>query len=159
MSGTIERLLTLRVNDVMSRKVISIPASTSMSDAADVLAQHFISGAPVTGQQGQCVGMLSATDFVRCVASVKEPSCKPNRLQNSLRVHPHSCPVPATDRVASHMSALLQTVGADQSLTGAARMMCDSHIHRLVVLDDKGHPTGMLTSLDIVAALINVTEE
>jgi predicted transcriptional regulator len=57
------------------------------------------------------------------------------------------------------MSALVQTVGPDRPLTEAARLMCHNHIHRLLVLDAQGRPTGVVTALDIVAALINAVEE
>ena len=159
MNSAIERLLSLRVCDVMSRNVVSIAATKNMSEAAGVLTQHFISGAPVVGQQGQCVGMLSAIDFVRCVAENGDPTLHRDREQNGSRDRGHSCPAPATDAVASHMSALVQTVQTNQSLTDAARLMCQNHIHRLVALDEQGRPVGVITSLDIVAALINAIEE
>jgi predicted transcriptional regulator len=159
MNSAIERLLTLRVCDVMSRNVVSIAATKNMSEAAGVLTQHFISGAPVVGQQGQCVGMLSAIDFVRCVAGTDDPTLSRDREQNGSGDRRHSCPAPATDTVASHMSALVQTVQTDQSLTDAARLMCQNHIHRLVALDHQGRPAGVITSLDIVAAMINAVEE
>ena len=159
MNSTIERLLTLRVGDVMSRNVVSIAATKNMSEAAEMLTRHFISGAPVTGQQGQCLGMLSATDFVRCVANAKDSASNAASETNGSQNHRHSCPAPATDLVASHVSALVQTVRAEQPLTTAARLMCQNHIHRLVALDDRGRPIGMLTALDIVAALINAIEE
>lgn len=159
MNSTIERLLTLRVSDIMSRNVISIAATQTMSEAADVLARHFISGAPVSGRQGQCLGMLSAVDFVRCVADAKRSASNAAAEKNGSQNHRHSCPAPTTDLVASHMSALVQTVRADQPLTAAARLMCQNHIHRLVALDDQGRAIGVLTALDIVAALINAIEE
>lgn len=158
MNSTIERLLTLRVSDVMSTNVVSIPATKNMTEAAGALMQHFISGTPVTGQQGQCVGMLSAIDFVRCVADAPIPQGKLLE-KNGATDRRHLCPAPATDLVASHMSALVQTVRTDQPLTEAARLMCQNHFHRLVALDDQGRPAGMLTSLDIVAAMINAIEE
>ena len=162
MNSAIERLLTLRVSDVMSRNVVSVAATKSMAKAAEILAQNFISGAPVIGQQGQCVGILSATDFVRCVASSHENLSSSNgqcEKRSDAAGGRHSCPIPATDLVASHMSALVQTVNSERPLTEAARLMCQNHIHRLIALDDKGRPAGVLTSLDIVAALINAIEE
>jgi predicted transcriptional regulator len=162
MNSTIERLLTLRVSDVMSRNVVSIAATKSMANAAEILTQHFISGAPVIGHQGQCVGILSATDFVRCVANSQENRSTSNdqiEKRNGVAASRHACPAPATDLVASHMSALVQTVNIDQPLTEAARLMCQNHIHRVVDLDAQGRPAGVLTSLDMVAALINAIEE
>lgn len=158
MNSTIERLLTLRVGDVMSRDVVSIPSTKNMSEAADILMSHFISGAPVTGHQGQCLGMLSATDFVRCLADSKGAAFNSGEGNGTSRDRdPRASP--AADQVASHISALVQTVRADQMLTDAARLMCQNHIHRLVALDDRARPSGVLTALDIVAALINAVEE
>lgn len=159
MNSTIERLLTLRLRDVMSRQVVSIAATKNISEAAELLTRHFISGVPVTGTQGQCVGILSATDFVRCVAGAKDSTPEAAPEKNGSRNHRHACPAPATDLVASHMSALVQSVANEQPLTGAARRMCQNHIHRLVVLDDQGRPSGVLTALDIVAALLSAVEE
>ena len=158
MNSTIERLLTLRVGDVMSRNVVSISSTKSMSEAADILMSHFISGAPITGQHGQCLGMLSATDFVRCLADPKDSASNTGQAKGSSSDR-DSFRSPAANQVASHMSALVQTVRADQMLTDAARMMCQYHIHRLVALDDRGRPVGVLTALDIVAALIKAVEE
>jgi CBS-domain-containing membrane protein len=159
MNSAIERLLTLRVSDVMSRNVINVEANKTMPEGAAILTRHFISGAPVISQKGKCVGVLSATDFVRCIAESTESRRQEGEKRNGEPGDRHACPVPATDAVASHMSALVQTVEAHQPLTEAARLMCQNHIHRIVVLDGEGHPAGMLTSLDIVAAVINAVEE
>src|SRR5487761_1825334 len=137
MNSAIERLLTLRVSDVISRNIVSIASTKTMAEAASVLAQHFISGVPVTDRHGKCVGILSATDFVRCVANLRDNSSameEQRGREHWAGVRGHSCPAPATDLVASHMSALLQTVQIDRSLTAAARLMCENHIHRLVAL-------------------------
>jgi len=48
------------------------------------------------------------------------------------------------DLVTSPPQALLSTV---------ARQMIDAHIHRVIVVDDHGHPLGIVSSTDIVAAV------
>lgn len=158
MNSTIERLLTLHVRDVMSREVVSVSGTKKMPEAADILMSHFISGAPVTDEHGQCVGMLSATDFVRCLADSKDSALNSGE-GNGISRDRELRASPAADQVVSHMSALAQTVRADQMLTEAARMMCQNHVHRLVILDAQRRPTGVLTALDIVAAVIGAIEE
>jgi CBS domain-containing protein len=37
------------------------------------------------------------------------------------------------------------------ALDDAARLMLDNHVHRLVAVDDVGHPVGVLSSIDFVA--------
>jgi CBS domain-containing protein len=49
----------------MSREVVTIPRQMLLRDAARVLHRAQVSGAPVVDEQGRCVGMLSAADFLR----------------------------------------------------------------------------------------------
>ena len=63
------------------------------------------------------------------------------------------------DDVRSNMTAAVQSISADDWLTTAARRMCAAHVHRLPVIDAKGHVVGMVSSLDIVAAMVGAIEE
>src|SRR5262245_28788033 len=58
-------LLALTAQDVMSREVVTIPRRMSLRDAARLLRQAQVSGAPVVDEQGRCIGVLSAADFLR----------------------------------------------------------------------------------------------
>jgi CBS domain-containing protein len=62
---TLDRMLTLRAGDVMNRHVVKLSVQESMAEAAEKLLQNEISGAPVVDDQGHCIGILSAGDFVR----------------------------------------------------------------------------------------------
>ncbi len=55
----------LTARDLMSRDVVTIPEADSLREAARLLSQARISGAPVVDHQGKRVGVLSATDFLR----------------------------------------------------------------------------------------------
>jgi CBS-domain-containing membrane protein len=59
----------LRAEDVMSRHIISVNSSSSLSEVADVLDTHRIRQAPVF-DGGRLVGMISRTDLVRKLAEV-----------------------------------------------------------------------------------------
>src|ERR1700756_3143626 len=63
----------LSAADVMSRDVVTVPQTMLLHHAAHLLARKQISGAPVVDDSGRCVGILSATDFVRHVESGPEP--------------------------------------------------------------------------------------
>ena len=65
----------------------------------------------------------------------------------------------AEDRVSEHMSPALQTINQSASLINAARIMCREHIHRLVIVDQEERPLGVVSSLDLVAAMIAAVEE
>ena len=61
--------------------------------------------------------------------------------------------------VRNHMTAAVQTIESRAPLLRAARTMCAEHIHRLIVLNDEAQPIGIVTTLDVAAALIKVVDE
>ena len=65
MNAVIDRLRSLTVRDVMSRSVVWVTQQQHMADVATLLLKHELSTAPVVDDHGRCVGMLSATDFLK----------------------------------------------------------------------------------------------
>lgn len=163
MNSAIERLLTLRVKDVMTRTVVTVSEHDSMADAARVFVAHAISGAPVLDAKKSCAGMLSAFDFVKHQCQANDAATRAEPFDQSQTAHFEDVR-DDSDRcrkelVRHHMTATLQCVPDDNSLLSAARIMGAQHVHRLPVLDKRGQAIGILTSLDIVAALVNAIEE
>jgi CBS domain-containing protein len=58
-------LLGLTAGDVMKGPVEVIPRGMTLDAAARRLRRAQVSGAPVVDEAGRCVGVLSATDFIR----------------------------------------------------------------------------------------------
>jgi predicted transcriptional regulator len=160
ISSAENSLSTLLVKDVMTPKVVTVAANNTMSEAADAFFEHQITGAPVVDELGHCVGMLSATDFVHSKAEELEGR---NQMGNFLcSRHPsglYSIDEVRHDLVKSHMSNAIQTMDQDAPLLTAARCMCLGHVHRLLVVDTSGAPVGMLTSLELIAAMISAVED
>lgn len=164
MNSAIERLLSLRVGDVMQREVVEVPATADMVSASEILLRHGISGAPIVDYTGRCIGILSAGDFMK-------KSCRCGRAR---QLHDVASDTPSNGRatngertecatkqgqVTQYMSSNIRSTTAEQTLLDAARQMCDSHVHRLPVLDRTGRAVGFISSLDIVAALVTAIEE
>lgn len=152
MNSAIERLISLRVRDAMNRPVVQVPQQDSLLQAARTFCEKSISGAPVIDAQQRCVGILSANDFVKCFAGrhgIAAEAGSRNAGDSSAGHHP----------VSQHMTPEVRSIAADETLLAAARLMCQEHIHRLPVLDAQSRVVGMLTSLDIVAALVQAVEE
>ncbi len=55
----------MRAHQIMTRKVITVKADTSIREAADLMLQHRISGLPVVDESGKLVGVVSEGDFMR----------------------------------------------------------------------------------------------
>lgn len=164
MNSAIERLLTLRVGDIMSSNVVQIPVHQTMAEAACLMVRHEISGAPVVDEQGRCVGILSSFDFAaREYAGFESTESPRGKVQHVLvrdrPDQPYHIEDVAEDVVANYMTSAVQTIRPTLTLMEAARVMCSQHVHRLVVLDDTCRPVGIVSSLDLVAALVKVIEE
>jgi CBS domain-containing protein len=65
MIATTKAVRDLNASDLMTTKVVRLPENMALRDAARLLLQNQISGAPVVDVNGKCVGVLSSADFLR----------------------------------------------------------------------------------------------
>ena len=164
MSDALQRWLSLRIADVMSREVVRISACQTMAEAAEVLSRENIRGLPVVNEFDQCIGMLSTSDFAKGTHPAQEtdtlstPAGEFELVQSETGGPMHIEHV-SEELVSEHMSCGLQTIAADRTLLDAARTMEAQHIHRLVVVDGSARPVGVVSCLDLVAALTKSIEE
>ena len=63
----------MQVRDVMTRKVISIPADTPAMAIARLLADRGISAVPMTDSWGMLLGIVSEADLICRLASSDKP--------------------------------------------------------------------------------------
>ncbi|MCH7725645.1 MAG: CBS domain-containing protein [Planctomycetes bacterium] len=157
MISATQRLGSLKVSDVMARDVVQVPVCQPMSGAAATFAEHAISAAPVIDDQGRCVGILSATDFLRRDCPQKDGRWEEHRLvrmENSMQLVSNRA-----DVASSYMTSAVQSIAADATVMTAAMVMCAEHVHRLPVLDKDGRVAGVISTMDIVASLLNAVDE
>jgi CBS-domain-containing membrane protein len=125
----------LVVADVMTLDPVVVHIDTSIEQAAALLGANSITGLPVIDDAGALVGVISQTDLV---AVMESP------VGRLIRTKPSGlC-------VGELMSSPAVTVPLTGSLVEAARVMLDSRVHRLVAIDDAGHPVGVLSAIDYV---------
>jgi CBS domain-containing protein len=125
----------LCVADLMSIEPISIEAGAPISRAQQLIDQHGVSGLPVVDGDGRLVGVISQTDLVRVHAD------------EALRIQWTGL------RVGSVMTSPALTIDAAATVSEAAGAMEQHQVHRLVVVDPEGRPTGVLSTLDLVRQL------
>jgi CBS-domain-containing membrane protein len=155
MMTTNKPLLDLTAADLMSRDVLTIPWQMSLRAAAHELAQARVSGAPVTDEDGRCVGVLSATDLVRWLERGEPAVCG--------HFHASLCfccewevldiDVLPPDAVSRYMTADVVTATPETPVGQLARRMLDAHIHRVIVTDGRGRLVGVVSTTDILAAV------
>ena len=126
--------MTRTVADVMATRLVAFTAETNIHEAARVLIEKRISGAPVVDADGALVGVLSKKDCLKIVFS--------SRYHDDWG-----------GPVSEFMSAPAQTLDAGLDLVSAAQRFIDSHFRRFPVLRD-GKLVGQVSRYDILKALI-----
>jgi CBS domain-containing protein len=124
-----------RVGNLMSVDPVVIDAEAPITEAEQLLKSYRISGLPVV-QDGGLVGVISQTDLLNARSSELIGA-------NWERV-----------RVRHLMSRPAVTVHLATTVSRAARLMLDEHIHRVVVVDDDGSPAGVLTTSDLLQTIL-----
>jgi CBS domain-containing protein len=126
----------LVVADIMTLDPVLITVDAPLEDAEVLMRERAVSGLPVVDSDGSLVGVISRTDVV-------EDGTIPMAIL--LRRMPSGL------RVGELMSSPAITVETTDPLIEAARRMRDNRIHRLVAVDDRGRPVGVLSASDFVA--------
>jgi len=160
MDSAWQRLLALTAADVMNRDVVQVGQTASMATAARALRAHHISGLPVLDEQQRLVGILSASDFLDRLLPDPREGFRDSAYQfawsGSRGAHLDQLD---EEKVGSFMSPAVQASSPETPVLVLARMMCAEHIHRIPIVDSGGRVLGMVTTLDLVAALLNAMDE
>ena len=60
----------IKIKGIMAKNVITIPPDFTIEEAAEVLMNHDISGAPVVNDQGQMEGIITSTDLYKSLIAL-----------------------------------------------------------------------------------------
>lgn len=156
MHEMFDRIVTLRVSDVMSHQPLTVEAGASMNEVSQLFSQKGLHSAPVVDQQGQCVGIITSSDFVKrteVYSGNQDVGQQVVHEEDGIFMEPKSC-----EFVSDCMTTGIQSIGPDMPLIAAARVMVDAHLHVLPVIEHH-RPVGILSNLDVVAALVNAFDE
>lgn len=141
---------SLRIENLMTRSMITVSPDTSLADAAHLLVTNRISGLPVVDAQQRLLGIITEADFLRAMGV---PSHQPNhslwQTLEAMFAHPPEIREP-TGRVADLMVENVITVKPEHTLHDVIEIMKHNRIKRVVVCDDTGRVQGMVTRSDLV---------
>jgi len=146
--------MTKMVADVMTANPITATPEMPLTEVIQILAERRITGLPVVDQTGKLVGVISETDLMWQESGVTPPAYimlldsviyleNPARYERDL----HKA---LGQTVGEVMTRDPLTITPDQPLRDAARLMHESNVQRLPVLDQDGKVVGILTRGDIV---------
>lgn len=119
--------MSLKVEDVMVKEVVTINANANVREAAKIMNNHEI-GCLIVSSRGKAVGIITERDILkRVVAEAKDPE---------------------KTKVRDIMSKPLIVVEPEMDLEEAAKLMFKMKIKKLPVVD-AGRLTGLVTLTDL----------
>jgi CBS-domain-containing membrane protein len=145
-----------RVNDVMTRDVVSVGEQTPYREIVDTLAKHAISAVPVVDAFDQVLGVVSESDLLHKVEfsdGAGERRVFEGRRRRAARSKA------AGDVARDLMSAPAVTAMPDTPLAVAARRMESAQVTRLPVVDELGRLAGIVTRGDLLRVFLRSDAE
>jgi CBS-domain-containing membrane protein len=148
----------MKVRDIMTKAVITLTPDMGIVDAARVLMDHHINGAPVLDGNGKLVGILCRDDLISQQKKLPLPSYfvvldGVIPLMSPRHVEKEMDKIAATT-VEHAMTPRPVTVTEDTDIEEVASLMVDRKIHTIPVLDAQGKLSGVIGKEDVLRTLI-----
>lgn len=116
----------VRVREVMTEAVVFLKGSMAVDEAAHILVRHRIHGAPVLGDKGRILGVVSLSDLLGSGSG---------------------------GSVAERTTRVVYAVRVDDPAIVAVRLMVAEDVHRALVVNEDATIAGIVAPMDILKAL------
>ncbi|MDZ7893224.1 MAG: CBS domain-containing protein [Rhodoferax sp.] len=131
-----------RVADIMSLEVITVSDTSTIEGAWALLNQHSIAQAPVVSAEGVLVGLLTRAELTRAEHLPKADA------------HALVWRAFLAQSVQDVMWTPVPSVAADTDIRRLARVLLDTGLPGLPVVDDAGAVRGFVSRSDILRAVV-----
>lgn len=138
-----DNLVELTAADLMTREVITVDAEATLQEAVRTMVTRRIRHLPVM-RAGKVVAMLSDRDVRLMVTDLIDPAERQRYMTTTL--------------VTAHASSPVTTTDPATPAPELARILVESRIGCLPVVDEEGHLTGILTQTDLLNWIARVTD-
>ena len=129
-----ELVYELKIEQVMTRKVVTVSPDATMHELKEVLRLNRISGAPVL-REGEMVGIISIEDLIKALEAGEIEA-----------------------KVGEKMVIDVQTLFADETIMHAVNRFARLGFGRLPVVNRDGKLVGVLTQGDVARGLLHQLE-
>jgi CBS domain-containing protein len=137
-------------------KVVSVHTDIGYKDIAQLLTEHRISAVPVLDGTSRVVGIVSEADLL-----LKESQLEMNEHPSLVAgAKTRAARVKSAGRTAVDvMTSPAITIGPDQDVVQAARLMDSQRVKRLPVTDEQGHLLGIVSRRDVLRLFVRPDHE
>ena len=147
------------VADIMDREPATVTPDTKVRDVIEVLQTHDLPGVPVVDEVRKVVGIVTESDLV--ISDENADFHLPHFVNimgadiflESTKHFEKRAQKAFASTAGEMMTADPLTVGPDEPAEHAAKLISERHHNRLPVVDDTGRLVGVVTRIDVLAAL------
>jgi CBS domain-containing protein len=140
------------VKDVMTAPVVAVRENASFKEIVSRMRDSRVSAFPVVDREGKVIGVVSEADMLNKEADEAGPGTFASMLR--FRDHEKAAGVTAADLMTSPAA----TIGPDEAVVDAARLMRDRRIKRLPVTNATGHLIGVISRADVLGVFLRPDE-
>lgn len=123
------------LNQIMTKKVVSVSRDTSLLDAREILLRYKLKRLVVVDSKNRPIGIITEKDITKTVYSLGNKSIK-------------------SVVVGGFMSKNLITVKKNSSIYDCAKLMKRHKISSIIVLNDDGALAGLVTKTDLTSIFL-----
>jgi CBS domain-containing protein len=138
--------MSATVRDVMTARVVAVHEDARFKEMADMLGTCRVSAFPVIDDAGKVIGVVSEADLLSRLARQDGHAGWLDGL-----THPRDHDKPAAVVASELMTSPPVTIGPDQPVQEAARLMYDRRVKRLPAVNDIGRLIGIISRADVLS--------
>ena len=142
------------VKDVMTTHVVAVRKNASFKDMAARLREHRVSAFPVLDEDNKVVGVVSEADLLTKEALEFSGASKFGGI-----LHHREQAKAAGTTAADLMTKPPLTIGPNDFVSHAARLMYARKVKRLPVVDDDGRLIGIVSRADVLSVYSRPDED
>ncbi len=131
----------IRIKEIMTSDVMSVHDSENLSAVARIFRENPIHHVPVLKGK-KPVGIISTQDIFKLIFDFDSPD---TRMLDTLLDH--------TYKIKDVMTDKLVIFEEESTLKDAAKILSDSSLHSILVVNAKGDLTGIVTTTDLIRFL------
>ena len=148
----------LRAKDIMTTRVITLSPGQEVMEAARILLENHINGAPVLDEDGAIIGVLTRDDLISQQKELPLPSYfvvldALIPIKSLGQVEREAEKIAATT-VEHAMTADPVIVSPDTPLGEIAELMVDKKVHTIPVQDESGELVGVIGKEDVLKTMV-----
>ena len=140
--------LSAPVASIMTTRLEMVADTIPLSFAAKLLVEKRIAGLPVTSEEGELRGVLAWRDVLRALQRPEEEGT--GFFEERAVVETRAGLDELSGVVGDYMNTEIVTLSTDATVGDAARLMAESSVHRVLIVDEGGNLAGLVSALDVV---------